>query len=377
MDFTKLKKYIDSLHNDKGVPACGVSVFHEHAEVFRHTCGYSDYENTIPLRTDDQFFMYSCTKPVTAAAGVRLIEDGKLNLDAPVSDYLPCFNNVFLVKEGKHVSPRRAATVRNLFTMSAGFDYNLYKEPVREVLSRRGSEASTREIAEAITLSPLSFEPGGKFQYSLCHDILAAVIETAAGMSFGEYLKQIIFEPLEMNNTYFATTREYPELTAKYMYDEANSTLKTAPRKNMFIPSDRYESGGAGLISTQEDYGRFADALANDGTGINGNHILTKAGIDMLRTEQLRHHVADPVFSCAAGPGYGYGLGVRTLVDKSFGARSALGEFGWDGAAGSYLMADPENRLACVTMMHIRGWTTMLGSPHIPVRDLLYDCMEL
>ncbi len=377
MDFTKLKNYIDSLHNDRGVPACGVSVFHKHAEVFRYTCGFSDYENTIPLKPDDQFFMYSCTKPITVSAGIMLIEAGKLDLDAPVSDYLPCFNNVYLIKDGKHVGPRQKATVRNLFTMSAGFDYNLYKEPVRELLSRRGSEASTHEIVEALTLSPLSFEPGAKFQYSLCHDILAAVIEVAAGMRFGEYLKQEIFEPLEMDNTYFATTREYPELTAKYMYDAGSGTLKIAPRKNMFVPGDRYESGGAGLISTQEDYGRFADALANDGIGINGSRILTKAGIDMLRTEQLSHYVADPGFSCAAGPGYGYGLGVRTLVDKSFGARSALGEFGWDGAAGSYLMADPANRLACVTMMHIRNWTAMLGNPHIPVRDLLYECLEL
>ena len=99
--------------------------------------------------------------------------------------------------------------------------------------------------------------------------------------------------------------------------------------------------------------------------------------IDLMRTEQLRTYAMNPQFGCAAGPGYGYGLGVRTLIDKSQGQRSSLGEFGWDGAAGSYVMIDPAEKLSIFFAMHVRGWPNLIGCGHAPIRDLTYEVLGL
>ena len=117
--------------------------------------------------------------------------------------------------------------------------------------------------------------------------------------------------------------------------------------------------------------------MACNGIGANGAQILTKESIDALRTNQMGTFVRDPHFSCATGPGYGYGLGVRTLIDKSQGQRSPLGEFGWDGANGAFLIVDPENNLSFSFMQHIRGWPMMMRHFYAPIRDEVYEALGL
>ena len=147
---------------------------------------------------------------------------------------------------------------------------------------------------------------------------------------------------------------------------------------NEYQLTDGYESGGAGLISSVEDYSLFADALANGGVGASGAQILKPETIDLMRKEQLSACTVDPTFECAAGPGYGYALGVRTLIDRSQGQRSPLGEFGWDGAVGSYLMVDVENEIAIVYMQHVGAWTQIRKHPfHAPMRDGAYEAFGL
>ena len=146
--------------------------------------------------------------------------------------------------------------------------------------------------------------------------------------------------------------------------------------KSEFNLTENYESGGAGLYSTVEDYSLFADAMACGGRGITGKQILQPETIDLMRTDQLGSYVMDTRFGCAAGPGYGYGLGVRTLIDES-ASRSTPGEFGWDGAAGSYVMIDPEYALSIFFAMHVRAWPTLIGCGHAPIRDMTYDILGL
>ena len=136
------------------------------------------------------------------------------------------------------------------------------------------------------------------------------------------------------------------------------------------------ESAGSGLISSVDDYSRFADAMANGGVGKNGVRILKAETIDLMRTNQLPL-LKDPTFTCWTGPGYGYGLGVRTMVDNSAGQRSPVGEFGWDGASGTFTLMDPTNKLSLFFAMHVRGWTRYFGDCHIPLRDLTYQCLDL
>ena len=166
------------------------------------------------------------------------------------------------------------------------------------------------------------------------------------------------------------------DLVAQYSNKEGWGVV---PRANdcEFALSGKYESGGAGLYSTLEDYSIFADALANGGVGITGKRILKSETIDLIRTEQLKNFAVDTQFSCAAGIGYGYGLGVRTLIDKSDGQRSPIGEFGWDGAAGSYVMIDPDNKLSITFTMHVRNWPKLLGYAHAKMRDMTYDILGI
>ena len=116
--------------------------------------------------------------------------------------------------------------------------------------------------------------------------------------------------------------------------------------------------------------------MANGGIGATGKQILKPETIDLMRTEQLGNYTMDSRFGCAAGPGYGYGLGVRTLIDRSH-SKSSIGEFGWDGAAGSYVMIDPKYNLSIFFAMHVLAWPSLIGCGHAPIRDLTYEILGL
>ena len=340
MDFTPVINYVTNvLHKEKGVPGCDLKIVQNHKTLLRYSCGYSDYEGKQKVSETDLYYMYSCTKLVTCVAALQLIEKGIISLEDPVCKYIPSFKNVFLIKGGKRVAPKTTMTLWHLFTMSAGLTYNIDAKPLQEFIAANPC-AGTVDIVSAIALSPIDFEPGEMFQYSLCHDVLAAVVEVASGMKFSEYLKQNIFQPLGMNSTAF-NEELIPVGKLAAQYQCVGSKVEPLNNGNPFTLAKNYESGGAGLISTVDDFSLFAAALACGGVGANGAKILKEETIRLMATEQLSSYTMKNNFSCAAGEGYGYGLGVRTLIDKSQGQRSSLGEFGWDGAAGSYIMIDP------------------------------------
>ena len=376
MDFSPVIDYVESvLRKEKNVPGCDLKIMRGHETLLRHTSGVRDYADMESLRPDDIYLMYSCTKPMTCAAAMQLVEKGMIGLDDPVSKYLPEFKNAFLLKDGKPVVPQNTMTIRHLFTMSAGLNYNRNTQPIRDVIAAN-PKAGTVDIVNALVQSPLEFEPGSRFLYSMCHDVLAAVVEVASGMRFSKYMKQNIWEPLGMPDTGFHLPEDKQHrLVALY---ECDAPGKYQPFSNPreFNLTDRYESGGAGLYSTVDDYSLFADAMACGGKGITGKQILKEETIDLMRTEQLSSFTMDTRFGCAAGPGYGYGLGIRTLIDKSC-SRSSLGEFGWDGAAGSYVMIDPKYKLSIFFAMHVRNWPTLIGCGHAPIRDLTYEVLGL
>ena len=376
-DFSPIIEYIEkTLITEKRLPGCDIKIMRGHETLLRYSSGVRDYAGTQAIRNDDIYLMYSCTKPMTCTAAMQLVERGLIGLDDPVSKYLPEFSKAFLIKNGKAVSTQNTMTIRHLFTMSAGFNYDRNTQPIQDVI-HANPHAGTLEIINALVRSPLEFEPGSRFLYSMCHDILAAVVEVVSGQRFSEYMRQYIWDPLGMKDTGFhLPENKQHRLVALYESDSPGCYFSFSnPRE--FNLTDQYESGGAGLYSTVEDYSLFADAMANSGIGSSGKQILKQETIDLMRTEQLSNYTMDSQFSCAAGPGYGYGLGVRTLIDKSEGQRSALGEFGWDGAAGSYVMIDPTYNLSIFFAMHVRGWPQFIGPGHIPLRDLTYEILGL
>lgn len=354
MDFSHTKKIIDGLCNQLGLPYLDVACYHGHARVFRYYAGKRTKGN-------EHLCMYSCSKPITCVAALRLCEKGLISLDDSVEKYLSAAGDLTVCNGGEITRCKEKLKIKHLFTMTAGLDYNALKQPVVELL-KNNKKAGTVEVCNAFLRSPLLFEPGSEYRYSLCHDVLAAIVEKASGEQFSEFVEREIFLPLGMVNSSFSAVPKWK--TAK-MYGFSNGKIKKA--KGYAPTTKLYESGGAGLISCVDDYGVFADALACGGMAKNGYRLLGKETVELMRTVQDEARG----FSCAQGDDYGYGLGVRVrTADTDFGL--PVGEFGWDGMAGSYVMIDPKNHVSVFIGMHLKSWTEIFKGKHLEIVESIY-----
>ncbi len=371
MDFTKLEKYLDSLQ-EVNVPGCDLIVCKDHEPVFRHTAGYRDSGRTQPVREDDTYCLYSCTKVFTSCAVMQLVEKGLLSLDDPVSRYLPAYGRLTLRKDGGIVPAARAMTIRHLLSMQSGLDYQTDTPAIRRVLKETGGHATTRQIVDVLVEEPLCFEPGTDFLYSMSHDVLGAVIEVVSGLKFSAYLKENIFDPLGLKTIGFEL-KDADRLCAQYEYDGETDSLKDLPAHVMtYRISDQYESGGAGLISDVRDYSLFVDTLACGGEAADGTRILSPEMIQLWSANQLGP-VSRRSFDEWHRYGYSYGLGVRTRVDLSKGGPGSIGEFGWDGAACSYAMIDPHRHIGAFFAMHVKNFVYAYDVIHPTLRGLIYE----
>ncbi len=375
MDFTNLSAYLDTL-SSVGVPGCDLAVYRDHEPLFRHRAGHRDAALTEPVRGDETYNLYSATKVFTTCAAMQLIERGALSLDDAVSAYLPAYANL-TVKDGDSVRPaQRIMTIRHLMSMQGGLDYELESPAILDALRQFGPEATTRELMDAKAKEPLSFEPGENFLYSLCHDVLAAVIEVASGLRFSEYLRQNIFDPLGLETVTFRPTPAIEaRMAQQYQFsDEEQRPVPMPKASNNYRLSPNYESGGAGLIADVKDYITFVDALACGGVGANGARILSPEMIQLWSANQLGP-TSRASFDEWQRLGYSYALGVRTRVSTAVGGRGQIGEFGWDGAAGAWTMIDPINRLSAFYAMHVRNFGYCYDVIHPKIRDLIYEAV--
>ena len=331
MNFTELAAYIDSLPG-LGVPGCDLVVYRDHGQIFRHMAGWRDARRTQPMRGDEVYWIYSCTKVFTSCAAMQLIGQGKLNLDDPVSRYIPAYADL-TVKDGDSVRPAsRVMTVRHLMSMQSGLSYELKTPAMDELLERTGGNASTRQLMEAKAKDPLEFEPGTDFLYSLSHDVLAVVIEAVSGMRFSEYLKKNIFDPLGLTTVGFRLTEETKKrMCAPFVCDGEGNFVHAPEDENNYRMSPDYESGGAGLLSDVKDYITFVDTLACNGVSRQGVRILSPEMIQLWSANQLAAK-SRQTFDQWNRKGYSYALGVRTRVEADLGGKGQVGEFGWDGA---------------------------------------------
>ena len=372
MRFEKLSAYLDSLIDENIVPGCDLAVYQDHRPLFRRQAGFSDDDRTRPVRGDEVYWLFSCTKVVTTCAAMQLIEKGLLHPDDPVSDYLPAFASL-TVREGDSIRPaRRVMTVRHLMSMQSGLDYNLEKPAVLRRIRERNGLVSTRELVDAMAEEPLCFDPGEHFLYSLSHDVLAAVVEAVSGQRFSDYLKDHVFGPLHIGGFSFVLTDELrSRLSALYLHTE-NGLRLCPPDSNNYQLTPAYESGGAGLIADVQDYITFADALSCGGVGKDGNRILSPEMIQLWSANQLTP-LSRQDFDAWKRLGYSYALGVRTRVDLSLGGPGSVGEFGWDGAAGAWTMIDPHLHLSAFFAMHVRGFGYSYDVIHPTLRRLIYE----
>ncbi|MGN1347176.1 MAG: serine hydrolase domain-containing protein [Eubacteriales bacterium] len=380
MDFTRLREFQDWLVGWR-IPGNDCSVFLGGREVYRYMTGWADAENGRRMQGDELYYFWSASKVITTSLALRLHESGRFTMNDPLYEYLPEFRDmaVRVMVDGKEelVPAKNPIRVGQLFNMTAGLDYNFGTPAIAEVRKATGGRCPTREVVRAIAKSPLCFEPGTRWNYSLCHDVLGGFIEVAAGKRLRDYAKEVLFDPLGMEDTCYNLPSAEKRTRMAVQYDYRDDLGKYVPTKNVctHILGDDYDSGGAGVVSSLEDYMKFAACIANGGTSANGYRYLSRASIRLWRTntltdEQIARDLAWPQLA-----GYGYGYGVRTMLrPERGGALSPVGEFGWGGAAGVWVILDPDANLALVYTQHMLNNQESFISPRL--RNILYACIE-
>lgn len=371
MDFASLSSFLDSLipFGITGVD-CAVSV--KGRTVFRHGAGYADREAEIPICGDELYHVYSATKLVTCVAALRLFERGAFLMSDPLCDYLPEFRHMSVLDNGALRPARKKIRIGNLFTMTAGLSYDIESPSVR-TLRDSSPHCTTRELASALARESLLFEPGERWNYSLCHDVLGALVEVVSGVSLGEYMRRELFEPLGMRDTAFVIPKEkQPRLAAQYVYDGDTRSANRIGKENVFCFGS-IESGGAGLISSVEDFILFSEALACNGTGRGGMRVLSPRTVELMRSNQLNAAQTEGLKQMI-GRGMGYGLGAAVVCDRAAaGTVAPNGQFGWGGAAGAQVIIDCESQTALYYAQHMLNNLERYVQPRL--RNILFSCL--
>lgn len=384
MNFEYMKNFMDSL-TEWIIPGNSVVIYKDGKKVFEYSSGYSDLEKKIKKTGKEQLYIYSCSKVATVTAALQLYEQGKFLLSDPLYEYLPEFKKMY-VKDGDRIkAAENPITIRDLFTMTAGLSYATNTPAFEKARKLTDGKMDTRTVIKCLAEEPLLFEPGARWNYSLCHDVLAVLAEVVSGMRFSEYMKKHIFEPLDMNNSYYHAPNDVI-ISPQYIYEiqdtknivelqqkEHTSGVVKRAYGNELVFGENYDSGGAGIITTVDDYAKFAAALANSGTGLNNNRILSSATVKLMKTNQL-NEAQRKTMNWRRLRGYGYGLGVRTLIDKAeSGSNSSIGEIGWGGAAGATIIADTEEKVALFYAHHMLNPQEEYYQPRL--RNVLYSCL--
>ena len=384
MNFEYMKNFMDSL-TEWIIPGNSVVIYKDGKKVFEYSSGYSDLEKKIKKTGEEQLYIYSCSKVATVTAALQLYEQGKFLLSDPLYEYLPEFKKMY-VKDGDRIkAAENPITIRDLFTMTAGLSYATNTPAFEKARKLTDGKMDTRTVIKCLAEEPLLFEPGARWNYSLCHDVLAVLAEVVSGMRFSEYMKKNIFEPLDMNNSYYHAPNDVI-ISPQYIYEiqdtknivelqqkEHTSGVVKRAYGNELVFGENYDSGGAGIITTVDDYAKFAAALANSGTGLNNNRILSSATVKLMKTNQL-NEAQRKTMNWRRLRGYGYGLGVRTLIDKAeSGSNSSIDEIGWGGAAGATIIADTEEKVALFYAHHMLNPQEEYYQPRL--RNVLYSCL--
>lgn len=325
--------------------------------------GYRDLENQIAMSRDTIFRLYSQTKPVTAAAIMLLASEGRIDLASAVEDYLPEFKNGHVNQNGTRQNVQRKITVRDLLNMTSGISYpdaategGRQSEAVFKELDDRlytDHPMSTREFSEKMGKIDLCFEPGQEFKYGASADILGALVEVVSGESFGTFLQKNFFDPLEMKETGFYVPEKNQKRLAR-VYEETKQGLVEVQTNHLGLRYNRdmapaFESGGAGLCSTLDDYSKFGQMLINDGM-YQGRRIMmpqavrfmTHGGLTPSQMVQL-HNGWDWM------SGYTYGNLMRVCHNESeTSVFASKGEYGWDGWLGTFFSNEPQHGITMI-----------------------------
>jgi CubicO group peptidase (beta-lactamase class C family) len=326
-----------------------------------------DRANNIPLQNDSIYRIYSMTKTFTVVAAMTLYERGLFKLRDPIGEFLPAFADMKVAQHDSRgcmtlVPARNPITFQHLFTMTSGIpspgeqSYSArFLAGINKKINEdaeKGREWTTAQRVDAAAQTPLCFHPGEYWMYGFSHDVLGRLIEVLSGKSFSQYMDEVIFKPLGLQDTaFYVPAEKQGRLCKAYAFtekglEEITSLVTDAGRTT----PPAFEAGGSGLASTLDDIGRYALMLLNGGK-LDGERVLSRKTVDLIR----RNHVLPAQlqnFAFPATAGYGYGLGVRTMLDTAVaGLNGSTGEWAWDGMLGTWYCVDPEEDLVAVFLI--------------------------
>jgi CubicO group peptidase (beta-lactamase class C family) len=350
--------------------------------VYSEAIGLRDREARAPMRTDSIFRIASQTKALVSVGIMQLQEEGKIRISDPVGRYLPEFRKttvaVGIPGGGYEIVPaRRAITIRDLLTHTAGIGYGNGSAADRwKATGIQGWYFADRDEPIADTVArmaalPFDAQPGERFVYGYAIDILGVVIEKVSGQPLDEFIRKRITDPLRMNDTHFYLPATKSGRLA-VVYSRTGNGLERAPVEGGMVSQGAYAmgprkslSGGAGLLSTAGDYMRFLQALLNGGE-LDGERILGRKSVELMTVD----HIGPIEYQ----PGVGFGLGFSVLRDLGRrGSMGSVGEFGWGGAYHSTYWVDPVEQLIVVHMSQVIPAGDL--DDYATVRALVYSAL--
>jgi CubicO group peptidase (beta-lactamase class C family) len=341
-----------------------VLLIQQHGQpVFFESFGVRDIDSKRPMTADTIFRLYSMSKAITSVAAMMLVDDGRLRLDDPVSRYIPAFADVKVGVEkidenGKPVlrfePVARPITIEDLLRHTSGLTYGFYGDsPVRKLYASSGlfdGDFDNALFAERLSNLPLAEQPGTLWDYGHSTDILGRVIEVVSGQSLFQFEKERLLDPLGMTETAFfvADDAKRPRIAEPLPADRFKGPV--AGIKDPIAPR-RWESGGAGMVGTIEDYARFAQMLLNGGT-LDGRRYLRPETIALMTSDHIGPETKvgrDSFYFPGETSGFGLGFAVRTSVPAK--TSWPLREYRWDGVAGTFFFIDPKDDMFAICMM--------------------------
>ena len=399
---TQLDKVMKRRYVDGGyLPGMLTHVYRKGHLVHTGICGHMDLERGKPMREDAIFRIYSMSKPITAVALMMLVEEGLIGLDDIVHSHIPEWKNVGVYSSGMPsllpdappsflTTPvQRAMKVVDLATHTSGLTYGFMMRSAVDAAYRkakvvdRETPGGLQGMVGQLAQIPLDFSPGTAWNYSVSIDVLGYLVEKLSGMSFGEFLRTRLFDPLGMKDTaFYVPSDDIERFTSCYQPETQGSGLRLQDdgRESTYAKPPMLESGGGGLVSTAHDYLRFCRMMLNGGT-LDGVQILSPKTVALFSLNYLpdAREIADMALpgmfseSGYAGVGFSLGCGVNVNVAKTR-LPGSLGEYFWGGAAATAFWIDPKEELTVVFM------TQVIGSParltlRRDLRTLVYSAM--
>lgn len=363
----RLEEVLRESVENKEIAGANLCVMYQGKEIYYAQAGMADIAHNRPVKKDTIFRLYSMSKPVTAAAVMKLVEQGVIDLLDPVAKFIPEFANMTVVSGDTQQPANRQITIKDCMNMTSGLTYGGDDPAAKdveklctEIIDRLYSEhpMTTLEFAKKLAGCRIAFQPGTEWRYGTSADLLGAVVEVASGMRFSEYLQKEFFGPLGMTDTGFSVPADKRDRLA-VIYETTPDGLIEFHENHLGICNHMdadilFESGGAGLVSTIQDYQKFTQMLLNNGT-YNGKEYLAPKTVAYLTGCTLLPHQQAYMEGWDNLPGFSYGNLMRVMVDPSLAViNGSAGEYGWDGWLGPYFSNMPEHNCTFLMMVQKR-----------------------